>query len=58
MKNDEFHMPFIKNLAFIGLVTIVSMVSVHYFLVNIFSPPSNSPQYTSQPSYNEAKASQ
>jgi hypothetical protein len=58
MKNDEFHMPFIKNLAFIGLVTIVSMVSVHYFLVNIFSVPSNPPQYTSQPSYNEAKASQ
>lgn len=58
MKNDQFHIPFIKNLAFIGLVTIVSMISVHYIFVNILSPQSNSSQYTSQPSYNEAKAAQ
>ena len=50
MKNDEFHIPFIKNLAFIGLVTIVSMVSVHYFLHNMFIKPSNSLEYTSQQS--------
>lgn len=50
MKNDEFHIPFIKNLAFIGLVTIVSMVSVHYFLHNMFIEPSNSLEYTSQKS--------
>jgi hypothetical protein len=31
-KFEEFHVPFIKNLVFIGLVTIVSMISVRYFL--------------------------
>jgi hypothetical protein len=36
-KNDEFHVPFIKELAFVGLVTIVSMISVHYF-VHSFMP--------------------
>lgn len=50
MKNTEFHIPFIKNLVFIGLVTIVSMVSVHYFLHNMFMEPSNSLEYTSQKS--------
>ena len=50
MKNNEFHIPFIKNLVFIGLVTIVSMVSVHYFLNNMFIKPSNSLEYTSQKS--------
>ena len=50
MKNTEFHIPFIKNLVFIGLVTIVSMVSVHYFLHNMFMEPSNSLEYTSQQS--------
>lgn len=58
MKNEGFHIPFIKNLAFIGLVTIVSMISVHYFLVNIFSVPSNPPQYTSQQSYNHTEAAE
>jgi hypothetical protein len=50
MKNTEFHKPFIKNLVFIGLVTIVSMVSVHYFIHNMFIGPSNSLEYTSQKS--------
>jgi hypothetical protein len=48
MKNDEFHKPFIKNLAFVGLVTIVSMISVHYFFQNMYLQPSNTPEYTSQ----------
>lgn len=58
MKNEQFHIPFIKNLAFIGLVTIVSMISVHYILVNMLSPSSNSPVYTSSPSYNHAEAAE
>lgn len=58
MKNDDFHIPFIKNLVFIGLVTIVSMISVHYILVNMLVSPLNTPVYTSDKSYNEAKAAE
>jgi hypothetical protein len=50
MKNNEFHIPFIKNLVFIGIVTIVSMVSVHYFFHNMFLQSSNTLEYTSQQS--------
>ena len=42
-KKEEFHIPFIKELAFVGLVTIVSMISVHYFvpsfMPSIINPP-------------------
>jgi hypothetical protein len=41
-KNDEFHIPFIKELVFVGLVTIVSMISVHYF-VGSFMPTALNP---------------
>ena len=46
-KIEEFHVSFIKNLVFIAVLTLVSMVSVHYFTQNIMSSPSESPQYTS-----------
>jgi hypothetical protein len=54
-KNKEFHIPFIKELVFVGLVTIVSMISVHIFLTN-FLPESLKP-YTLPPaqSYSEMK---
>jgi hypothetical protein len=47
-KKEEFHVPFIKNLAFIGLVTIVSMISVRYFLSFTLKTHQNTPiiQYT------------
>jgi hypothetical protein len=47
-KKEEFHIPFIKNLAFIGLVTIVSMISVRYFLSFTLKTHQNTPiiQYT------------
>jgi len=42
-KKEEFHIPFIKELAFVGLVTIVSMISVRLlvssFMPNIINPP-------------------
>jgi len=41
-KKEEFHIPFIKELAFVGLVTIVSMISVHYF-VHSFMPTALNP---------------
>jgi hypothetical protein len=46
-KFEEFHVPFIKSLVFIAIVTIVSMVSVHYFMINSLLPSSNTPIYTS-----------
>jgi hypothetical protein len=56
MKNDQFHIPFINNLVFIAAVTLVSMVSAHYFIYKSFSKAPNTPEYTSSPSYNTAKA--
>lgn len=52
-KIEEFHVPFINNLVFIAILTLVSMVSVHYFIQNTMSNPSESPQYTSDRSDNE-----
>jgi hypothetical protein len=49
-KFEEFHVPFIKNLAFVGLVTIVSMISVRYYLLKSFSSTINPPIYTSSDS--------
>jgi uncharacterized membrane protein len=46
MKNNEFHMPFIKNLVFVWLVTIVSMISVRFLLVNYDFSFLKSPEYT------------
>lgn len=56
MKNDEFHIPFLHSLVIVAVVTVVSMVSAHFFIHNSFSTPYDSPQYTSSGSYSEAKA--
>ena len=52
LKKGEFHIPFIKNLAFVGLVTIVSMITTRFLLVNYISPYLKTPEYTSSKSYN------
>lgn len=54
-KNEEFHIPFIKNLAFIGLVTIVSMVSVRFLLINYIPGYIKTHIYTIQQSQINAK---
>jgi len=54
-KIKEFHAPFIQNLVFVGLVTVVSMISVRYYLTNSLSVPSKSPIYTSQESQYQSK---
>ena len=46
----EFHIPFIKSLAIVGLVTIVSMISARYFIENVFANPYKSHEYTIQES--------
>jgi hypothetical protein len=54
-KFEEFHVPFIKNLVFVGLITVVSMVSVHYFMTKSFSAPQQSSTYTSEQSQSMLK---
>jgi hypothetical protein len=54
-KFKEFHVPFIKDLVLVGLFTIVSMISVRYFINNYLYSIPNTPiiQYTnSQPKSN------
>lgn len=50
-KNDDFHIPFIKNLAFVGLVTIVSMITTHFLVINYLPTFIKTQQYTSQQSH-------
>jgi hypothetical protein len=45
-KNDDFHVPFIMNLAFVGLVTIVSMISARYLLLSYLPTMTNTPTMT------------
>jgi len=42
-EKQEFHIPFIKELVFVGLVTLVSMISVHYYLTSSLEIPNNTP---------------
>lgn len=49
-KNDDFHIPFIKHLAIMGLVTIVSMIMTQFFLSNYLPNLIQHSQYTIQQS--------
>jgi len=49
-KIEEYHVPFIKSLVFIAVVTIVSMVSIHYFITKSLFSSIEPPTYTSQKS--------
>jgi len=48
MEKYDFHTPFLKELAIVGLVTIVSMISVQYFIKSLAKPSPNTPIYTSE----------
>jgi hypothetical protein len=52
-RNEDFHIPFIKNLAFVGLVTIVSMITTRYLLINYLPNLIKTQEYTIQQSYNQ-----
>jgi hypothetical protein len=49
-KFQKFHVPFIKNLAFVGLVTIVSMITTHFLVVNYLPNLIKTQEYTIQQS--------
>lgn len=52
MKNDQFHMPFIKTLVIIAAVTLVSMGTARYFIERSLSTPQESQIFTSLKSQN------
>jgi hypothetical protein len=55
---NEFHKPFIKSLLLIAIVTMFAMV-LSDKLVNYYSSQVHNPHvFTSQNSYNEAKAAE
>ena len=58
MKNDEFHVPFIQSLIIVALVTVFSMSFAHFYIPKLYDSYKNSQEYTSLPSYNQAKAGQ
>lgn len=49
-KFEEFHVPFIKSLLFVAVVTVGTMLSVHFYLSKALSNPSQTTIYTSQES--------
>ena len=55
MKNEEFHVPFIKSLIVVAAVTVVSMTFAHYYIPKLYYSYQNSQEYTSSQSYNSAK---
>lgn len=56
MKNEEFHIPFIKSLVIVALVTVFSMTFAHFYIPKLYESYQNSQEYTVAPSYNSAKA--
>jgi uncharacterized membrane protein len=49
-KNDDFHISFIQNLAFVGLVTVVSMITTHFLVINYLPKLIQTQEYTTQQS--------
>jgi hypothetical protein len=54
-RKDDFHVPFIMNLAFVGLVTIVSMITTRFLFLNYLPNLIHSQQYTIQQSQIQPK---
>lgn len=54
-KKDDFHIPFIKNLVFVGLVTIVSMITTHFLVINYLPNLIQNQEYTIQQSQFQPK---
>jgi len=54
MKNEEFHIPFLKQLVIIGLVTLVSMMSVRFFFNYYLSDTIYTPSFASEKFYSSS----
>ena len=57
MKTKQFHKPFIKDLVFCGMVTIVSMISVRFILTNYLGHTISSLQNKPSKSYFQTESS-
>lgn len=55
IKINEFHVPFIKELVFVALITMVSMISVRFFIEKHEFTPQETSSYTSDRSDSLAK---
>lgn len=55
MNKDEFHISFIKNLIFIGIVTIITMASSRFFMLNYMINTNKTLEYATQNSQFEPK---
>jgi hypothetical protein len=49
-ENEDFHIPFIKELIFVSVITIVSIVSVRFFIEKYENSPQEKSHYTSDSS--------
>ena len=58
MKKEEFHVPFINSLIIVALVTVFTMTFAHYYIPKLYDSYQNTQEYTSLPSYNQAKAAE
>jgi hypothetical protein len=57
MKISEFHVPFIKDLALVMLVTVVTMISTRYFITNYLHKDISSQVFSSSKSYISTESS-
>jgi hypothetical protein len=55
IKINEFHVPFIKELVFVSLITIVSMISIRFFIEKHDFTPQETSSYTSDTSHSLVK---
>lgn len=53
---NDFKRGFFLELVFVGLVTVVAMVSTHILIPKLYSTIEKTPEYTSQKSQNETNA--
>ena len=56
MKNDQFHIPFIKDLIFVAMVTVILATSAHLFLSKTYFPDKNTPVFSSSESQYTAES--
>lgn len=55
LEKQEFHISFIKNLAFVGLVTMVCMITTRFLVVNYLPDLIQTQEYTIQQSQIQPK---
>ncbi len=52
MKKHDFHIPFLKELVIVSLITIATMFAVEYFICFLDKPSPHTPIHTSNENKN------